>query len=100
MGKFMPPVFPPLKAASIRELAPALSLDPAALDETVAKFNAAVRPGTFDHTVQDDCATEGTHAAQDALGARARHAAVLRVSAASGNHVHLPRRHGRTNARG
>jgi tricarballylate dehydrogenase len=25
----------------------------------VAKFNAAVRPGNFDHTVLDDCRTEG-----------------------------------------
>ena len=57
MGKFMPPVFPPLKAASIRELAAALGLDAAALESTVSRFNAAVKPGTFDHTVLDDCAT-------------------------------------------
>jgi tricarballylate dehydrogenase len=60
MGRFMPPVFPPVKAGSIRELALALKIDPAALEATVARFNAAVRPGTFDHTVLDDCATEGT----------------------------------------
>jgi tricarballylate dehydrogenase len=59
MGKFMPPVFPPEKAHSIRSLAEKLGLDPAALEKTVAEFNAAVRPGTFDHTVQDDCRTEG-----------------------------------------
>jgi len=59
MGKFMPPVFPPVKAASIRELATALKLDPAALEASVARFNASLRPGTFDHTVLDDCATEG-----------------------------------------
>src|SRR5207253_9922374 len=59
IGKFMPPVFPPVRAASIRELAPALKLDPAALETTVTKFNAALRPGSFDHTVLDDCATEG-----------------------------------------
>ncbi len=58
MGKFMPPVFPPLKAGSIRELAIALKLDPGALEATVARFNASVRPGTFDHTVLDDCATD------------------------------------------
>ena len=29
------------------------------LDATVAAFNAAVRPGTFDHAVLDDCRTEG-----------------------------------------
>jgi tricarballylate dehydrogenase len=59
MGRFMPPVYPPLKAASIGALAAALELDPAALGKTVAEFNAAVRPGAFDHTVLDDCATEG-----------------------------------------
>ena len=59
MGKFMPPVFPPVKAATLRELAVALKLDPAALEKTVAEFNAAVRPGTFDHTIFDDCATSG-----------------------------------------
>jgi tricarballylate dehydrogenase len=59
MGKFMPPVFPPVKARSIGELAAALGLEAAALEETIAEFNAAVRPGTFDHTVFDDCRTEG-----------------------------------------
>lgn len=59
MGKFMPPVFPPLKAATLRELAAILGLDPPALERTVSQFNAAVRPGTFDHSILDDCATEG-----------------------------------------
>ncbi len=59
MGKFMPPVFPPVTGPSIGELATALKLDPARLTSTVAQFNAAVRPGRFDHTILDDCATEG-----------------------------------------
>jgi tricarballylate dehydrogenase len=59
MGKFMPPVFPPMRAPSIAELARALGLDAVTLDATVARFNASVRPGTFDHTVLDDCETEG-----------------------------------------
>ncbi|QJR09433.1 Fumarate reductase flavoprotein subunit [Usitatibacter rugosus] len=59
MGKFMPPVFPPLKAGSLAELAKMLTLDPAALEATVRRFNDAVRPGTFDHTIFDDCVTEG-----------------------------------------
>ena len=59
MGKFMPPVYPPLKAATLAELAKALDLDAAALEKTVREFNAAVRPGTFDHTKLDDCVTEG-----------------------------------------
>jgi len=59
MGRFMPPVFPPVQARSLAELAKALALDPAGLERTVADFNAAVRPGTFDHTIFDDCRTEG-----------------------------------------
>jgi tricarballylate dehydrogenase len=59
MGAFMPPVFPPVQSNSIRELAVALELDPAALERTVATFNNAVRPGTFDHSMLDDCSTEG-----------------------------------------
>jgi tricarballylate dehydrogenase len=59
MGKFMPPVFPPVRAGSIAELAAAFELDGSALAATIAQFNAAVRPGTFDHTVFDDCATAG-----------------------------------------
>jgi len=59
MGKFMPPVFPPIRANSLRELATKLEISPDALEQTVAGFNAAVRPGTFDHTIQDDCVTEG-----------------------------------------
>ena len=59
MGKFMPPVYPPVKAASLGELAKALGLDAPALETTVREFNAAVRPGTFDHTKLDDCATAG-----------------------------------------
>jgi tricarballylate dehydrogenase len=56
---FMPSLFPPVEAQSIGELAGKLTLDPAALEETVATFNAAVQPGTFDHTILDDCRTEG-----------------------------------------
>ncbi len=59
MGKFMPPVFPAIKARSVRELAAALELDPAALEATVAEFNHSVRAGNFDYTVLDDCATSG-----------------------------------------
>src|SRR3954466_5926315 len=44
---FMPSLFPPVRADSIRALAEKLELDPAALDETVSTFNAAVKPGTF-----------------------------------------------------
>src|SRR5246127_3221822 len=56
---FMPTLFPPIAGATVAELASKLELDPAALEKTVADFNAAVRPGTFDHTILDDCRTEG-----------------------------------------
>src|SRR5437667_1879282 len=56
---FMPTLFPPIGAGSIAELAGKLELDPAALEKTLSDFNAAVRPGTFDHTILDDCRTEG-----------------------------------------
>jgi len=56
---FMPSVFPPIKADTFQELAVALNLDAGALQETVGAFNLAARPGTFDTTILDDCATEG-----------------------------------------
>jgi tricarballylate dehydrogenase len=56
---FMPTLFPPIGAPSVAELAGKLELDPAALEKTVTEFNAAVQPGTFDHTILDDCRTEG-----------------------------------------
>jgi tricarballylate dehydrogenase len=58
-NSFMPTLFPPIEADSIAGLAEKLGLDPAALEKTIANFNAAVRPGSFDHTILDDCRTEG-----------------------------------------
>jgi tricarballylate dehydrogenase len=55
---FMPSLYPPIEAGSLAELAGKLSLDAATLEATVAGFNAAVKPGTFDHTILDDCRTE------------------------------------------
>ncbi len=59
VGRFMPPVFPGTRADSLPELAGRLGLDEAAFMKTLGDFNAACRPGTFDHTVLDDCATAG-----------------------------------------
>jgi tricarballylate dehydrogenase len=56
---FMPSLFPPIVANTIEELARKLEINPATLVETVDEFNAAVRPGAFDHTILDDCRTEG-----------------------------------------
>src|SRR5438309_6355902 len=56
---FMPTLFPPIAGATFAELADKLGLEPAALEKTVTEFNAAVQPGTFDHTILDDCRTAG-----------------------------------------
>jgi tricarballylate dehydrogenase len=57
--KFMPSVYPPIVANSIRELAVMLNLVPDALDTTITAFNRAVVRGHFDHESLDDCCTEG-----------------------------------------
>jgi tricarballylate dehydrogenase len=59
LNLFMPSLFPPIAAATIGELAAKLELPAGALDDTVAAFNAAVQPGTFDDKILDDCRTEG-----------------------------------------
>jgi tricarballylate dehydrogenase len=59
LTSFMPTLFPPIKGDTIAELAGKFELVPAALEKTIADFNAAVQPGTFDHTILDDCRTEG-----------------------------------------
>lgn len=59
VGQFMPSVFPPVEAPTIRELAIRLDLPPEAVEKTIAEFNGAVQPGTFDHAVLDGCRTEG-----------------------------------------
>ncbi|QJW83411.1 FAD-dependent tricarballylate dehydrogenase TcuA [Ramlibacter terrae] len=59
IGRFMPPVFPGVQAQTLPGLARALQLDEAAFMRTLTEYNAACRVGTFDHTVLDDCHTEG-----------------------------------------
>jgi tricarballylate dehydrogenase len=59
LTRFMPSLYPPIQAGSIRELAGKFSLDADALEATVTNFNAGVRTGTFDDTILDDCHTEG-----------------------------------------
>jgi tricarballylate dehydrogenase len=58
-GLFMPSVFPPVVASSIRELAAKLGLEPERLAATVAAFNGAVQPGAFDLGRLDNCRTAG-----------------------------------------
>ena len=59
MGLFVPPLYPPVEARSIRELGAQLSIDPVTLERTVLEFNASVQSSAFDHTVLDGCRTEG-----------------------------------------
>jgi tricarballylate dehydrogenase len=59
VGRFMPPVFRGERADTLEALAAQLKLPVPAFVETVRAYNAACRPGRFDHAVLDDCATEG-----------------------------------------
>ena len=56
---FMPSVFPAYRADSIAELAAMLKLPVATAEASVAAYNAAVRPGTFNGQLLDDCKTDG-----------------------------------------
>jgi len=64
IGRFMPPVFPGVKADSLPELAHKLGLDVDTFMQTLNGYNAACRVGTFDHTALDDCHTEGVSPAK------------------------------------
>jgi tricarballylate dehydrogenase len=59
VGRFMPPVFPGVRADSLPELARKLGLDEAAFMQTLNDYNAACRVGTFNHAALDDCHTIG-----------------------------------------
>ncbi len=59
VGRFMPPVFPGVKASTLPDLACKLGLDESIFMRTIETFNAACRVGNFDHAVLDDCHTEG-----------------------------------------
>ncbi|MBI5128659.1 MAG: FAD-dependent tricarballylate dehydrogenase TcuA [Rhodopseudomonas palustris] len=59
IGRFMPPVFEGTRADTLPELAGQIGLDPEVFVETLSTYNAACRPGTFDHTALDDCRTDG-----------------------------------------
>ena len=55
VGRFMPPVFRGAKANTLEELGSQLQLPEAQLVETVNRYNAACKEGTFDHTLLDNC---------------------------------------------
>jgi tricarballylate dehydrogenase len=69
LDRFMPTMLPPIKGNTIEEVAGQLELPADKVKATVDEFNHAVQPGTFDHTILDDCRTESltppkTHWAQ------------------------------------
>ena len=59
LKKFMPSLYPPIKADSINELAKKLEIPEEKLVATINQFNGSVIEGNFDHTILDDCHTEG-----------------------------------------
>nr|WP_311527791.1 FAD-dependent tricarballylate dehydrogenase TcuA [uncultured Ralstonia sp.] len=59
VGRFMPPVFPGVKADTLAELARKLELPQEQFTETLHRYNDACKVGSFDHTALDDCHTEG-----------------------------------------
>jgi tricarballylate dehydrogenase len=59
LNLFMPSLYPPIQANTIGELAEKLELPAQALETTLATFNAAVQPGTFDDKSLDTCRTAG-----------------------------------------
>jgi tricarballylate dehydrogenase len=63
-GRFIPTLWPPLRADSIPELAAAVGLDPARVVATVAAYNAAAGPGALDASRLDGFATHGLQPAK------------------------------------
>lgn len=59
LKRYMPPLFEPIVANSLDELADKIGLDKTVLKDTISEFNAHVVSGNFDHTVLDDCHTNG-----------------------------------------
>ena len=59
IGRFMPPVFPGVKADTLPALAQKLGVPVEPFMQSINTYNAACRVGHFDHTVMDDCHTEG-----------------------------------------
>jgi tricarballylate dehydrogenase len=58
-GRFLPPMYGAVRARSVAELAVALGLPPAAVVDTVTRFNAAVTGGEVDMSIVDGVGTAG-----------------------------------------
>jgi tricarballylate dehydrogenase len=59
IGRFMPSVFDAITDNSLTGLAEKIGLNPQTLVETIENFNNACQDGQFDHTVLDNCCTQG-----------------------------------------
>src|SRR5699024_3396228 len=59
IGRFMPSVFKSISADTLEELIAKLGIPAETALKTIQQYNAAVKPGTFDHNKLDDCHTEG-----------------------------------------
>jgi tricarballylate dehydrogenase len=69
IDKFMPSRYPAVQGNTIGEVAKQFGLPVEKVEATIKAFNDAVQPGTFNHTILDDCKTAGltpakTHWAQ------------------------------------
>ncbi len=59
VGRFMSTAYRAYEEPTLEALAVRLGLDPDTAVATIEEYNAAVREGTFDPTILDDCRTEG-----------------------------------------
>jgi tricarballylate dehydrogenase len=64
IGRFMPPVFEAIVADTLPELAAKLELNVEKFMQTLNTFNASCVPGDFNHTVLDNCHTQGIEPAK------------------------------------
>jgi tricarballylate dehydrogenase len=87
---FMPSLYPPIRRQRRGTGREARTADRGARGHR-GDFNAATRPGRFDHTELDDCRTEGLDAAEEHWARRIDDGAVLRLSGPAGHHLHLSR---------
>ena len=90
VGRFMPPVFPGVQAATLPELARKLGLDETAFMGTMDAYKPGLPAGHFRPYRVGRLPHRGRGAGQDTLGATHRYRALLRLCAAARHHLHLP----------
>jgi tricarballylate dehydrogenase len=57
--QFLPPMYGPVRADTITDVARAMDLDPVAVTRTISDYNSSIKPGVFDPSILDDCRTVG-----------------------------------------